>query len=306
MKKVIFWIGAIIIVLVGGFYALNSYIYEQKQASAAKDYKDAEYFIDGQRIQLKNGVSEIESAPGSASKVITRYFGNEVRQDLDLDGREDVAFLLTQETGGSGVFYYVVAALNTEKGYVGSAGLFLGDRIAPQTTEVSKNPSHKGVIVVNYADRKPGESMATKPSMGKSILLKLDPQSMQFGEVAQNFEGEADPSKMTLIQKSWIWMSALYNDGTEITPKNPGKFTVTFGKDGAFSASTDCNRIGGKYTVNENQITFGDMFSTKMYCEGSQEDVFSTLLTNSMSYRFTSKGELILDLKFDSGSVVFK
>ena len=123
-------------------------------------------------------MSEIEATPGSASKIITRYFGNEIKHDFDGDGREDVAFLLTQETGGSGIFYYVVAALNTSKGYIGSEGFFLGDRIAPQTTEMGKGNS----IVVNYAERAAGESFAIRPSVGKSVRLLLDLKTMQFNE----------------------------------------------------------------------------------------------------------------------------
>ncbi|MEI6304792.1 MAG: hypothetical protein WCP09_02110 [Candidatus Taylorbacteria bacterium] len=146
--------------------------------------------IDGRLIALKNGLSSISIASGSASKITTQYFGNEVTHDFDGDGRLDTAFILTQNTGGSGTFYYVVAALNKVNGYIGSHGLLLGDRIAPQTTEMSQNKNTPNVIVVNYADRKPGESFTTQPSQGKSLWLLLDPKIMQFGEVAQNFEGE--------------------------------------------------------------------------------------------------------------------
>ena len=79
--------------LVAAFYSFNNYIYEQKQAYAAADHKNAEYFIEGQRVRLKNGVAETAAAPGSASTVTTRYFGNELRTDLDGDRREDVAFI---------------------------------------------------------------------------------------------------------------------------------------------------------------------------------------------------------------------
>lgn len=302
-------IGLIIVVvgiLVGGFYALNSYIYEEKQAYASEDYKDAEYVIDGVRVRLTDGVSETASAPGSASKIVTRYFGNEVKTDLDGDGREDVAFLLTQETGGSGVFYYVVGALNTERGYVGSDAVLLGDRIAPQTTGVDVSGGKKGVIVVNYADRKVGESMTTRPSMGKSIWLKLDPVSMQWGIVEPNFSGEADTARMTLGMQSWTWVSALYNDGREIRPVGTKPFTLTFGTDGKFSATTDCNSMGGSYVADGDRITFSQMYSTKMYCESSQETEYAKLLENTSGYHFTSRGQLILDLKYDSGSVIFK
>ena len=123
--------------------------------------------------------------------MLTRYFGNDLAIDLNNDGREDKVFLVTQESSGSGIFYYVLAALNTEEGYLGSDGYFLGDRIAPQTTEVSPNPKHKNVVVINYADRLPSEPMSTPPSQGKSVYLKLDPVTRQWGIVAPNFEGEA-------------------------------------------------------------------------------------------------------------------
>lgn len=273
--------------LVAAFYAFNNYIYEQKQPFAATDFKQAEYLIDGQPTKLTGD---------------TKFFGNELKTDLNGDGRDDVVFLITQSKGGSGTFYYVVAALNTDRGYVGSEGLLLGDRIAPQTTEKGKGK----IVVVNYADRAPTDPFTTPPSVGKSIWLLLDPQSMQFGEVAQNFEGEADPSRMTLDMKKWVWISTLYNDEREIKPKQADRFTITFGKDGRFSATTDCNSASGTYTAGNGLITFGAIAQTKMFCEGSQEMEFITSLQNTSGYHFTSKGELILDLKFDSGSVVFR
>jgi hypothetical protein len=191
MKKILIGLVALAALLVIAFYAFNAYIYEEKQAPAAADYKDGEYRIDGVPVRLHDGVAEMEAAPGSASKVITRYFGNEYRTDLNADGVEDVAFLLTQETGGSGVFFYAVAAVKTDRGYVGSDGYLLGDRIAPQNISASPNPRHVGVIVANYAERAPGEPMTAQPSVGKSAYLKLDAESMMWGIVLPDFEGES-------------------------------------------------------------------------------------------------------------------
>jgi heat shock protein HslJ len=276
------------------------------EVALTSDYRDATYVINGEMVTLKDGLSETTVVPGSASKVITRYFGNEVKLDLNEDGMEDVVFLLTQETGGSGLFYYVVAALNTGAGYVGSEGLLLGDRIAPQTTEVSRNPSHKNVVVVNYAIRNPGEPMTTQPSLGKSIWIKLDLKTMQFGEVVQNFEGEADPARMTLGMKKWVWISTIYNDGKVVTPGSGKVFNLTLNSNGTFSAKTDCNGVGGEYTVKDNKISFERMMSTMMYCEGSQEQEFAGMMSEIQNYHFTSKGELIFGLKFDSGSFIFR
>ncbi len=202
MKKisiVLVIILVVILLVVLGFAGYKFYFAKNstdRNSETGFSYLDATYAIDGSKVTLKNGLSETPAAPGSASKIITKYFGNEAKADFNGDGREDVAFLLTQQTGGTGTFYYVVAALNTVNGYVGSEGFFLGDRIAPQTTEIDSGKTALGtnrqsVIVVNYAVRMPGEPFSVQPSLGKSVWLKLDPATMKFGEVAQNFEGES-------------------------------------------------------------------------------------------------------------------
>ena len=218
--------------------------------------------------------------PPSAAKIGTRYFGNEVRGDLNADGREDVAFLLTQQTGGSGTFFYAVAALDLPSGLVGSQAVLLGDRIAPQTTELRPD----GVIVVNYADRAPGEALATPPSVGKTMWLKLDPATMQLGEVVQDFEGEADPDAMELGMKTWVWIRAV-DGGNEIVPRQADAFTLTF-EGGTFSATTDCNRVRGGYTTQGRELTFAEaMAATRMFCAESQERVFTELLRENGELR---------------------
>ena len=180
-----------VVVLTGGCSS-NSENQPQGQAAVpGTEYRNAEYVIEGQRIKLADGLAEAETSPGSASRIVTRYFGNELKTDLNGDGREDVVFLLTQQRGGSGTFFYAVAALNTEAGYRGSDGYPLGDRIAPQTTVVSRNPRHKNVIVVNYGDRRPDEPMTARPSVGKSVYLKLDAETVRWGIVVPDFEGES-------------------------------------------------------------------------------------------------------------------
>ncbi len=304
MKTTIYILIAIV-VLVGGFFALNRFIYNQKQSNPAikevvTDPRNGTYTVNGEAVTLKNGVSEV-AIPNSSAKVVTRYFGNELKTDLNGDGREDTFFLLTQETGGSGTFYYGVGALNTVDGYVGTQGLFIGDRIAPQTT----NKGDGNIVVVNYAVRKAGEDFSVRPSLGKSLWLKLDPATLQFGEVVQNFEGEANPAVMKLDMNKWNWISTTDKAGTNTAPKKAGVFTLTFKKDGSFSASTDCNGIGGNYVANGSKITLSKMLSTLMYCEGSQEDQYRKMLESVTSFEFTSKGELVFVLK-DGGKAVFR
>lgn len=150
------------------------------EINVAKNSHDGTYTIDGQKITLTNGFSETTATPGSASKIITRYFGNDVAGDFDLDGRQDLAFIISQDTGGSGMFYYVVALLNKANGEKGTQGALLGDRIAPQTLELSG----KNTLIANFAERKRGESFTAPPSVSRSLYLRLDAAKGIFLDVS--------------------------------------------------------------------------------------------------------------------------
>ena len=130
------------------------------------DAKNSSFEVDGISVLLTDGLAEEKTAPESASKTITRYFGNEAIGDLNGDGKEDAAFVITRDGGGSGVFYYVVAAIRTDAGYDTTGAFFLGDRIAPQSSEI-----RDGKLYVNYAERKEGEPMSENPSVGATKTL---------------------------------------------------------------------------------------------------------------------------------------
>ena len=169
MKKIIILI-LVVLVVVGGF---GYWFYQSKTENIVIkkitiDPKNCTYIIEGKNVTLKNGYSEEQTVAGSASKTITQYFGNEVTADFNGDGIKDTAFLLTQSSGGSGTFYYAVAALSSKDGCVGTNAVLLGDRIAPQTTEFNN-----GEIIVNYADRKPNEPMTATPTIGVSKYFKI-------------------------------------------------------------------------------------------------------------------------------------
>jgi hypothetical protein len=134
--------------------------------------QNATYLVDGKEVTLVNGVSEQEAAPGSATKIVTKYFGNAVEIDLNSDGLMDSGFLLTQDGGGSGTFFFVAAALNTGSSTQGTNTILLGDRIAPQSTNV--DPNNPVQFVVNYMERKLSDPMSAPPSVAVSRTFKLD------------------------------------------------------------------------------------------------------------------------------------
>ena len=134
--------------------------------NAAADPLQAAYLIEGQVVRLVDGRSEVEAAPGSATKIKTSVFGKPVYGDLDGDGDDDVALLLVQDPGGSGTFYYLTGALKVTGGYRGTNAVLLGDRIGPQPVEI-----RNGVVISNYTVRRADEPMAAVPTVGKSKHL---------------------------------------------------------------------------------------------------------------------------------------
>jgi hypothetical protein len=121
---------------------------------------NATYGINGQLVTLKNGTSASAQA-GSSAMVTTNFFGAAGNGDLNGDGAEDMAFVLWQQAGGSGTFYYLVAALAVPNGpALGTEGVLLGDRIKPVSTAI-----RSGLVVVTYLDRKPDEPMTAVPSV---------------------------------------------------------------------------------------------------------------------------------------------
>jgi hypothetical protein len=149
-----------------------------ERSGAAFDGKNATFTIDGKPISLVNGVFEVPATPGSASKITTRYFGNTAEGDLSGDGVDDTAFLVTQDTGGSGTFFYAVVAIRTAEGYKTTNAFFVGDRIAPQSSYI---PANSQELQVNFAERKPGEPMTARPSVGVTLLLKVTPAGVLEG-----------------------------------------------------------------------------------------------------------------------------
>jgi heat shock protein HslJ len=290
--------------------------------------------VEGKEVALQEGVADVAVVPGSASVETYRIFGEPVYGELSADGVMDAVYYLTKETGGSGTFFYAVFALGSESGYVGKEAVFLGDRIAPQNINIIE-----GDAVANFAERAPGESFAVPPSIGKSVYLHYDIATDTVGEVVQDFEGEADASRLTLTTKEWEWVKTEYAEDSctcpagytqtgdscdpacrnsnppcmapsiacespttsngAVTPKTAGAFTLTFTGEGTVAIGTDCNSMSGTYEKagsgsGKQSFSFGPIASTMMYCEGSQEQDFSGMLTKTNAYAFTSKGELLL------------
>ncbi len=164
MKKSITLGAVIVIAIIIFFIAKNQFsaIYVANNEQFFFEERNSTFQIDRNTITLTNGKSTTDSKSGATY----RYFGNNASGDLNGDKIPDTAFLVTGETSGSGLFYYAVIAIQENSGYRSIGTAYLGDRIAPQTTEIKS-----GRLTINYADRKNDEPFSAQPTIGKSLTF---------------------------------------------------------------------------------------------------------------------------------------
>ncbi len=119
----------------------------------------------------------------------------------------------------------------------------------------------------------------------------------------QIFEGAAVNE---LSANTWIWEKTTDADNDEFVPEKTDAFTLKLGNDNRVSGTTDCNGFFSTYVLaDESSLVFGPIGSTKMYCEGSQEFIFTDSLSKSESYEIKDSN-LFIKLKDNEGVMQFK
>jgi hypothetical protein len=215
MKKIfLIFCGVIIVFFIAGMFMFIRSGSHQAKNITIPNIKNMTYVVSGETFTLKDGKAEKEYVPGSASKNTLTMFGEPVYGDLNGDGKNDAAILLTNDTGGSGTFYYAVLAINNGTSYRATNAMLLGDRIAPQTVEI-----HDGRTVYNFAERKAGEPMTTQPSVGKSVWINYDKNTGEIGEWVKDFEGESaneltEAAARAIAEKSCIKIEETLGSGS--------------------------------------------------------------------------------------------
>ena len=176
--------------------------------------RDATYLVEAEPVRLLNGRAVRPAAPGAATTIRTQVLGAPTYGDIDGDGDTDAVLFLVQDPGGSGTFYYVAAAYKIDGGYLGGTAVLIGDRITPQRLDVVR-----GVVVVDYLERAPGEPMAAEPTLARTRYLMLEGDALTLvgsldagerivegwitiGHEVQSFEPCADPEAHWLLGDS--------------------------------------------------------------------------------------------------------
>lgn len=125
-------------------------------AQPAIDYKDAIYRIGESDVTLLGGQHAQPAASDSSAQAVTRVVEPPEHGAGTLAGRPAVAVFLSQESGGSGTFYYAAVVFADGRGTT----FQIGDRIQPIKIAINGDD-----VAVTYLDRKPDEPMAVPPTV---------------------------------------------------------------------------------------------------------------------------------------------
>lgn len=124
------------------------------------------------------------------------------------------------------------------------------------------------------------------------------PAMLSSRKIVGNGTSEASP----LFGTSWTWVSSSVSGVTTTAPVG-GKFVLSFGEDNRVHSTTDCNGVGGSYTLGVNgAMSFGQFMSTMMYCEGSHETEYSRALTSTTAYKVDGSNLVLTNA---SGTMTF-
>lgn len=139
------------------------------------------------------------------------------------------------------------------------------------------------VAPVSVATTSPGvvTDQATLPTASTT------PAPPEFGE-------EIEQVFVALDFKPWKWVSVRNADGTTFSSTQAEKFSLTFNASGAFQAETDCNQLTGSYEARSGALSLGSIAATKMFCDVSDEALFTDLLYRVESYQFVEGRYLVL------------
>lgn len=160
-------------------FVMRSSLHHQVPQANPSSAADLTVTIDQQTFDVRDGIAEVDAAPGSSAKNTLRVVGEPVAGDVNGDGKPDTAMLLQNAPGGSGTFYYAVLAVNEGGGYHASNVLPLGDRIKPERLDFTD-----GRFVYRFLERRPGEPMAAEPTVGKTVVVQFDPASDRISAVS--------------------------------------------------------------------------------------------------------------------------
>ncbi len=137
-----------------------------------------------------------------------------------------------------------------------------------------------------------------KACYGENMISKTLSAAL-FGDAVGNYGSEV------LDDVPWAWDGSRYNNDTEVSAADDRAYRLTFKGDGSLHIQADCNRIFGNYTAEGKSISVTLGPGTLMACGPDSQDQHYLKDLEGVAVWFLKKGELYLDIKFDTGTMRF-
>src|SRR5215216_803637 len=130
------------------------------------------------------------------------------------------------------------------------------------------------------------------------------PQNMSQGTEPSTNTGQQSATDEPAASESLLgaWKLTAYGPANASTPAVEGVDAgLTFNEDGTITGTSGCNGLGGGYTVEGDQITFGEFVSTLMACDEpimQQEEAAHQVMTGTATYKI--EGDTLTIAKDDT------
>jgi heat shock protein HslJ len=259
---------------------------EKPAAASTIDPANATYTgVYDDPVTLEDGVYEgepfVEDSPMRPRLELVE--GPRIDTDLDGDGTQETAVLLTENSGGTGHFLYV-AVLNTEEGEVRNSGTILvGDRV-----QIRRFYIDGGQIALDVVQGGPNDA-ACCPTENATHTFTYADGRLTAGEV--NVTGTLSLADIAGID----WQLKSITPGEPV----PDSVEITLRLDDAqVAGKSACNQYSG--TVSEGdqpgRLSIGPVAGTKMLCPEpamTWETRYVTALQQMNAYGFLA-GDLVL------------
>jgi hypothetical protein len=266
---------------------------------APDQLKNATYSgIYDEPVTLTNGVYEGEPFVEGAAARPTVSFVDDlvVHGDLNGDGVEDVAVLLVESSGGSGIFTYLAAVLDQNGQPVNVGTALVGDR-----TQIKSIVIENGQIRMDVITQGPDDPMCCPTQKVRNVYEVHDD-----GLVEVSSEAQGTVSLDDLMGSAWILDEVAQDLIIDMLPTLPGTQVTASFADGQASGSTGCNDYTAPVSSDGGQaLTIGPIASTQKACAElvmDQEAEYLAALGKTVQWSYWA-GKLALTYQTDDGSI---
>ena len=150
---------------VAGRYLREGRCNQKDLITHGMDPMNHSYLVEKEKVVLTDGHAR-EGISGTTDIIITEVIQKPIFADLNGDNTKEAALILMQHTGGSGTFFYLAVARDSDD-LVES--YFLGDRVRVEAMKIFKNQ-----ITVEYLDRAKYDPMSARPMKRTIKKFKLE------------------------------------------------------------------------------------------------------------------------------------